>query len=361
MTSSRACVLGPYRPQLLHGTKLFATLGFDVFVSEDYGQTFRRVCGTDVSRLHRWTSRSRLLTRIGRLGYHSLRILPDGSLIGIIRGHIVRRSREGGPFRPTLQIPVGSRPLCLCLHPKGAIYFGEYFSNARREPVRIFGSPDGRRWEPVHTFPAGTVRHIHGVVYDRFREGLWVLTGDEDSESGLWFTEDQFETIEPVVRGTQHARAVSLIPTRKGAIVPTDSPRIENRIQRLELPERSLTPLCPLPGSAFHAVDSAGLYLISTVAEPNSVGDERGATVYGSLNGEDWSRIDRFPPDTLCRLLPFARRVLRYPEVVLTPGRNETPAVFGFGRSVRRAEGRLLRWPRSEIKDLLQEAAKAGR
>lgn len=357
MEPDGARVLGRYRPQRVDGSTLFASRGLEVLVSDDHGETFRRVGGVDAGWLQRWTSRVRFLERVGRLGFHDLEALPDGTLVGIIRGHIVRRPAAGGPFRPVFRISRGSRPLRLCLHPENTIYFGEYFSNPRREPVHVFGSGDGRHWERVHTFPAGAIRHVHGLVYDRFREGVWVLTGDDDSESGLWFTEDGFGNLERVLGGSQHTRAVSLIPVEEGIIVPTDSPRIENRIQHLKLPECRLRALCPIPGSAFHAVETAGLYLVSTVSEPGSVSDEEGAVVLASLDGTDWYRLDRLPPDLLSHVAPFARRLLRYPEVSLTPGRNETPYVFGFGRSVRGAEGRLLRWPRSGIVRELRDAS----
>lgn len=353
MERARARVLGPFRPHFLDGETLYASRGLTLLASDDHGETFHRVCGTGLGRLHRWASRVRFLARIGRLGFHGLRPLPSGTFVGVVRGHIVRRDESGGSFRSVLRLRQGSRPLDLCVYPEGGIYFGEYFSNPRRDAVRVFGSDDGRRWEPVYAFSSGTVRHVHGIVHDPYREGLWVLTGDDDRESGLWFTGDGFDTLEPVVRGTQKARAVSVIPMEQGLIVPTDSPRIENAIQLLELPEARLTSLCPLPGSAFHAVESAGLYLVSTVAEPSPVNDETGATLFASRDGERWRRVDRLPPDAMCRTLPFAKKVFRYPEITLAPGDDETPFVFGFGRSVRRADGRLLRWPRSGIREAL--------
>lgn len=355
MDGVRNRVLGPVQPQLLDGATLYASRGLTVLVSDDYGESFRRVAGTELGPVHRGASRVRLLARIGRLGFHGLHLLPSGALVGVVRGHIVRRDETGGPFRPVFRLQRGNRPLGLCLHRDRGIYFGEYFSNPRRETVRVFGSPDGLRWEVVHSFRPGTARHVHAVVHDEHRDGLWVLTGDDDRESGLWFTGDGFDTLEPVVRGTQHVRAVSVIPTEEGLIVPTDSPRIENAIQLLELPEARLIPLCRLPGSAFHALESAGLYLVSTVAEPSPVNHETGATLFASLDGQDWRQIDRLSPDVLYRILPFARKVLRYPELGLAPGDNDTPFVFGFGRSVRGADGRLVRWSRSEIREALTD------
>lgn len=354
MDNSGTRVLGRLRPQLVNGDILYASRGLVLLASHDHGENFQRICGSEFSVSRRLASRVRLLSRPGRLGFHALRVLQSGAMVGVVRGHVVRRDAAGGPFRSVFRLPLGSRPLDLCVHPDGAIYFGEYFSNPRREAVRVFGSETGRRWEVVHRFPPGTVRHVHGVEYDPFREGLWVLTGDEDHESGLWFTDDGFETLEAMVRGTQRARAVSVIPVERGLIVPTDSPRIKNTIQLLELPAARLTSLCALPGSAFHAQETSGIFLVSTVAEPSPVNEETGATLYASLDGEDWCQFDRFPPDALCRILPFARRILQYPELVLTPGHNETPFVFGFGRSIRRADGRLLRWSQSEIREVMQ-------
>lgn len=348
-------VLGRGRPLLVEGTALYASRGLQLYRSDDFGESFRSLAGVQTSGFKRLLARSQMASRIGRLGFHGLRVLEDGSMVGVIRDQIVHLEPDGSQFRPVLSVHRGLRPLSLTLSPSGDLFFGEYFANPRRDAVHVFGSSDGGSWEPIHTFSAGTVRHVHDVVWDPYRRGLWVLTGDDDREAGLWFTGDGFDTLEPVVRGTQHVRAVSVIPTENGLIVPTDSPRIENAIHLLELPEGRLTPLCPLPGSAFHALESEGLYLVSTVAEPSSVNHETGATLFASLDGENWRWVDRLPPDTLCRILPFARKVLRYPELALTPGDNDTPFVFGFGRSVRGTDGRLVRWSRSEIREVFAD------
>lgn len=348
-------ILGRGRPLLVEGTTLYASRGLQLYASDDFGESFRSLAGVQISGFRRLLARSRLASRMGRLGFHGLRVLEDGSMVGIIRGQIVHLESDGSKFRPVLSVHRGLRPLSLALSPSGDLFFGEYFANPRRDSVHVFGSSDGRSWEPIHTFPPGTVRHVHNVVWDTYRRGLWVLTGDDDPEAGIWFTDDNFRNLDAVLRGGQSARAVSVIPYPDGLIVPTDSPRIENAIQLLELPEARLTPLCTLPGSAIHALETAGLYLVSTVAEPSPVNHESGTTLFASLDGENWRRVDRLPPDMLCRILPFARKVLRYPEFALTPGDNDTPFVFGFGRSVRGADGRLIRWSRSEIRDALTD------
>src|SRR5690606_31660451 len=123
----------------------------------------------------------------------------------------------------------GSRPLHL-LRTNTKVYFGEYFGNPDRSEVRIFCTRDGRSWTTCHTFKEGEIRHVHSLVYDSYRSGIWVCTGDLGDESALWYTADDFRTIKAVYRGGQANRAVSIIPLPNGLVVPMDSPLEENYI-----------------------------------------------------------------------------------------------------------------------------------
>ena len=89
------------------------------------------------------------------------------------------------------------------------IFWGEYFTNFNREPVNIYGSCDqGQTWKVVYTFSKGKINHIHSIIYDRFREGYWVLTGDREDECNIFFTNDEFKNLLPVIKGGQRASAM---------------------------------------------------------------------------------------------------------------------------------------------------------
>ncbi len=101
------------------------------------------------------------------------------------RGSGRARNPDSGSeeFHVTHQVQRGTRPLHVTAVPSGRIYWGEYFDNRERAEVHIYVSTDrGRSWQVAYTFPAGSIRHVHNIVYDRWGDCLWILTGDEGAE-----------------------------------------------------------------------------------------------------------------------------------------------------------------------------------
>lgn len=342
---------GRTRPLYVDGNVIYGSQGLNVVVSHDGGETYEPFGSCDGFWGEHQMSQWRLSERLGRLGVHALRPLYGGGAVAVLRKRIAWCAPGSCRFQDVLQLDRGSRPLGICATSTGWVYFGEYFNNPKRQPVHVYGSPDGKNWSVVHTFPAGSIRHVHNIIEDRYRDGLWILTGDSNKESGLWFTGDNFQTLDCVVSGTQRARAVALIPLEEGLIVPTDTPHEQNYVQHCDPETGQLTKLAQLPNSAFHAVKQAGLHFISTVAEPSTCNDTEFATVFVSKNGATWHRLTAFERDwgIIRQHHRFINRAVRHPEIHLVPGRNETEFVFGYGRGVRGADGQSLRWSCDQV------------
>lgn len=165
------------------------------------------------------TSRRALTYRLMRDGFHALTVLPDRTMIGAVPGAIVTRCPESDEFRITHRILRGTRPLHITATPSQRIYWGEYFDNRDREEVHIYVSEDrGATWHVAYTFPAGAIRHVHNIVNDRWRNCLWILTGDEARECRVLRASHDLNSVEPVLEGNQQARAVAAIPTKKRSI-----------------------------------------------------------------------------------------------------------------------------------------------
>jgi len=257
------------------------------------------------------------------------------------------KSAEEHVFRVAHRVRRGTRPLGVCVLPSGHAYFGEYFSNPERDQVHIYGSQTGREWSIVGSFPEGTIRHVHGIHADPYRGGMWLLTGDEGSEAGLWWTDDEFRTLEPVWRGTQRARAVTLFAQSWGLIVPMDTPFEKNFIQHFDPETGTIQPLAELPGSVFHTSRTRSLWLLSTVVERSSVNTFARAALFASADGMDWSPIATFARDKP----PLGRNhsFFQWPTLVLPTGRSCTDTVIASGQALAGAHGRLLCWSESEI------------
>src|SRR5690606_25593591 len=286
-------------------------------------------------------SRIDVFKRIGRLGFHKLRPFQEG-IIGIQRGHIVFKAKDSKRFNPVFSHFRGSRPLDFLIHPeKEIIYFGEYFGNENREEVYIYSSSDLKKWEKAWVFKKGEIRHVHGIVWDEYRKGIWVYTGDLDEESGIWFTDDDFKTLKKVTGGTQKARAVEIIPTQTGLILPMDSPLEQNYIYHYNVNTQEYENLSFLPGSAFHACISNGVYLISTVTEPSEVNKVNYASVFASLDGLNWKELYRFKKDLFPVKFQF---ITRYAEISFPSGINNSDYIIGYAQAVKKYGGKMIYW-----------------
>ena len=142
------------------------------------------------------------------------------------------------PFAVTHRIRLGTRPLNLAVTPTGRVYWGEYFSNHARGDIAIFGSLDfGETWDVFYIFPKNTIRHIHGIFYDRRRDSHWILTGDENEECKIMRASCDLRDIDIVIASSQQARAVCVNMAQEGLYCASDAPNEANYIYRLGMNE----------------------------------------------------------------------------------------------------------------------------
>ena len=183
----------------------------------------------------RLTVKNRLTYRLVRDGFHALAALEDGTMVAAVPGAIVTRAAGSEEFLATHAVRRGTRPLHITAVPGGNIYWGEYFDNRERAEVHIYGSTDrGRTWSAAYTFAAGSIRHVHNIVYDRWADCLWILTGDEGTECKVLRATRDLRSVETVLAGNQQVRAVAAIPTEDAIYLSTDTPLERNHVLRLE-------------------------------------------------------------------------------------------------------------------------------
>lgn len=340
---------GP-RVRVLHtnGAETYASRGLELLHSPDSGRSFNSLARAGEGLLDRWIASAPVASRLLRTGFHGLTPLPSGDLIAIVRRAILMRRAGEDQFDCVHRVERGTRPLNVCQSPTGRLFFGEYFSNPERGEVHVYGSSDGLHWEVCHTFPAGSIRHVHGIHADPFRGGVWILTGDDDDESGLFWSDDDLRTVTPVVQGTQRARAVVVLPTPDGVVVPTDTPREQNVIQWLDPVTGVLEPACEVPGSVFTGGRTDNLLLVSTTVEKSDVNRDQRVALFASRDGQDWTPLARFERDL--RILRDQKGYLQYP-MLLHPSGVGSDRILATGQSLRSLHGRLLSWDESDVLD----------
>ena len=260
-----------------------------------------------------------LTARLFRDGFHALAVLPT-AYVAAVPGAIVKLDSNERQFVVTHTITRGTRPLHFAVTPSGAIFWGEYFDNASRDEVHIYGSFDaGDTWTVVHTFPKGSIRHVHNVVYDPWQDCLWVLTGDNGNECRILRASCDFSEVSVVFQGNQQARAVAAIPTEAGLYFSSDTPLETNFIYCLD-PSGKLTRLSRISSSSIYGCRVGERLFFSTMIEPSKVNPDREVHVYeGAMRGADeWlSRLawrkDRWP-----------MKFFQYGNAILPDGNNTT-------------------------------------
>jgi len=257
-----------------------------------------------------------------RDGFHALAILDrqtnHQTLVGAVPGALVTRAPGGDELEVTHQIQRGTRPLHVTAVPSGSIYWGEYFDNRERAEVHIYVSSDrARTWQIAYTFPAGSIRHVHNIVYDRWGDCLWILTGDEGAECKVLRASSDLRSVQVVLSGNQQARAVAAIPTQEGLYLSTDTPSDKNHVYRLDR-EGNVEQVGDLASSSIYGCRVGQATLFSTMIEPSSVNLGREVQIVGSRDGTNWQVLAQWKKDTL------PMRYFQYGNAFLPDGENST-------------------------------------
>ena len=200
--------------------------------------------GTPATRLGRFPqpawkrglTRSRVVQRALRHMYYNVVPLANGEFflsfgkeIGVMGGDGAVRALAG-LVRPCRILRGGC-----AVDDDGNVWFGEYLPNSGRGPIRIYRyQPGARDVEVAHEFPAGAIRHVHGLFRDRFGPDVWAATGDRGGECRVMHSSDGFRTCTVLGGGDETWRTVSLQFTRDAVYYGMDAEFTQNYIYRVD-------------------------------------------------------------------------------------------------------------------------------
>ena len=306
--------------------RALAWTGDTLYASRGYELLSAQIAGCDVhwhtvgkyfpARWRNLSSTSRLSSRLFRDGFHALAILPSGRFVAAVPGAIITLAPGQTEFQTTHRVVRGTRPLHFAVTPDGRIFWGEYYDNPNRAEVQIYVSRDlGASWNIAHTFPRGSIRHVHNLVYDRWADRLWVLTGDEGGECRILRASYEFKNVEAVISGDQQARAVALLPAEDGVYFSTDSPSEPNYVYRLNRGGK-LDKLASLSSSSIYGCRVGVNLFFSTMVEPSAANPDSYARVYGSADGLVWRSLVKWQKDR------WPMRLFQYGNVIFPDGEN---------------------------------------
>jgi hypothetical protein len=306
------------------GRDLYASRGYELLrarVEDARDTTWQPVAHFRPSLRRRLSATNRLTARLFRDGFHALALLPSGAIIGAIPGSIVTLRPGEFQFRQTHMIARGTRPLHITATPGGGVFWGEYFDNAQRDEVHIYGSQDaGATWGIAYTFPKGTIRHVHNIVHDPWGNCLWILTGDYGDECRILRASCDLSRVEIVMQGNQQARAVAAVPTEDALYFSSDTPLESNHVYRLDR-QGKLSQLAQISSSSIYGCRVGRRVFFSTMVEPSEVNRDRTVRVYGAgMKSPDlWRPLLAWGKD------PLPMRFFQYGNAFLPDGENVTP------------------------------------
>lgn len=220
-----------------------------------------------------------LISRLLRLGVRYALAISEVKLLVVFDKKFFEINVLDGTYEETFNILRGNRPLNIAKvedirHFDNSLYFGEYFSNFERESVNIYKREVDGKWTLVYTFPKGIIEHIHAIIPDKYRECLWILTGDFNKASGIWMAKHNFKDVKPILLGEQIFRACVAFPEKKGIIYATDSQFETNSIRVLHENENGEWVsdfICEINGPAIYGCKVKDDLFFSTSVEGDSL------------------------------------------------------------------------------------------
>jgi hypothetical protein len=225
----------------------------------------------------------------------------------------------------------------LCCDRQGRVYFGEYFDNADRRFVRVFVSEDdGKSWSECFRFGDKTIRHIHGLIYDSYRDKIWVMTGDYGDEAKIALASPGFADFSIIAQGSQQTRACDGICRPEGLIYATDTPLEQNHILLLNPETGQSETLAKIQNSVLFMGQGCGGAFASTIVEPSPVNTTEHVHVWYSPNARHWSEVFAVKRDR------WNVRYFQYPTACFALSRPDCPFIFISFRSVAQLDGDCL-------------------
>lgn len=239
----------------------------------------RVLCRLPVKRWKLLISKLRIFERIFRIEPHNICVAKNLIYVAV-SGAVYSVDLFSGEMRCEHLLRKGmSRPLSI-IHIsdingfENCIAYGEYWQNTKSGEVAIFAKPENsNEWKEVHVFKSGLINHIHNIVPDKHRNCVYILTGDKNSESGIWIAHDNFHVVEPLLIGSQKYRSCVAFSIADGLIYATDMPNSQNSIFILKILNDSVithSKIIDICGSCISGAKAKDKFYFSTTVEPDS-------------------------------------------------------------------------------------------
>jgi hypothetical protein len=273
-----------YRPLTFIPDGILLARGYDLYVADIDCSRLTPVGSVPHALASGVLRRSRTIERILRFGIRFGCRIDEGSYLLAERNRLWLLELPSGTVSLDHVIENGTKPLWISRlqgvagFADGACY-GEYWDNVTRKPVNIWVRSRQGVWRIAHTFPQGSIEHVHGMIPDERRGIVWIVTGDFGDAAGIWAARRDFSEVRPVLVGEQDFRCCWLAFSGEEIIYATVSPLVQNSVRRLVIPQAAADsrdpwigarsePLMEISGSSIYSCRVGDKVVFSTTVEP---------------------------------------------------------------------------------------------
>jgi hypothetical protein len=270
-----------------------------LFHSETLKPPFKKISVIEAPFWKQTASLSRLGQRL--LRFQVTNVIPQANndlfvtfdkSVGIVRSGKYQHLR--GLMRPCRVL----RAAC-ARDENGDIYFGEYLANEERGEMRIYRYVEGGdALETVYTFPQNSIKHIHGIYFDKFTKSLFCLTGDDERECQILRSRDGFQTTETIGQGDETWRAVSILFDENSFFYGMDAEFRANHIYQVDRQSLVRKSLGEVNGTVFYAKQFNGNLFFTTTAENAPSQTENAAAIWQVDENNACKKLISFAKDS---------------------------------------------------------------
>lgn len=312
-----------------------------MYKSGDDGRTWNLVGWLPATCVGHLATVSRLAGRLLRQEIRALAILSSGSCVASSRSGVFYGKGDGERMEPSEvegREKGWSPPMTMTVGPSEVVLWGEYNSKFKHGlPIRVYASDDkGRSYHVVRVFEAGSILHIHNIVFDQAAGHYWVFTGDFDDEAGIGRLSADFKDFEWAARGKQCFRVVEAFDFGDHLVYGTDSGYEKNEIVRWHKSSGRVERLAELEGSCIYACRFGRWYALTTTVEPSVVNRSQCASLWVSRDGEKWAKVLSAKKD---RWHPV---YFQFGSIVLPRGASDKETLLFSGQALERLDGKAF-------------------
>ena len=215
-------------------------------------------------------SRIRILSRLFRLEPRCATMLNDDIVILAMSNRVFLINVAEKRISKVILVPDGlSTPLNLTTFNDEYVYWGDYGMNRDFHPINIYRIDKNGDVKVLYTFPANTIFHIHNILFDKWNERFFILTGDFGDNVGIYTADLNFTKVVPFLVGNEQYRAVQGMALKDGFLWATDAVLNKNHIYYVSYSEPGKVEcLSEINGSVIYGCNISEGLLLSTTVEP---------------------------------------------------------------------------------------------